>query len=1000
MQASFRRADSLRWQTRKVLRDNTVRPRRRLRSVVDATTTLAGKPWALPILAAGVGAALQLYDLRWSPLAIFYRVEGRTFLSTLWEVEAAAVALVLAGALFAFESLGRQRGDLPLSEYADRSGLSQFFMWAVSGLVAIPVVLVWTPGIPAPSASLVAAIVGTTGLGVLPFFFYRAMQVVNPGWLQDARLNQLRGRMKAAVETDATARVSAGILNEWAREHDMDVGYRIGLPEDRTVEVSSGQGTTLDIDLGSAARLAQAYPGRLTIFTHIGEPLWGGAGLVGVDEVSDLRYAGPLVTTSNLTIEDPLLPLIQELHSEAIDAIEHGAVRAAEAVADLYAELWLAWPREWATYGQQLKGGLLDSPEPFRLGPTLELKRHLRRQLDRAIERGLEDHVAATTGILWKVGLESVRLGAVDLVQEMNQLARSFLTVRSAQYPDLADRSVEDAWRFQIGMCDYVTRDIDDVSFLEQPDDKRDVTVTLTLTCFRAIVESLKVLLDIGRYEELKSLDGRFLDVLRYSPLEDRRFLDEMIIDDPQSTDEAVSHARARLSAADSLADLRVFRAASRLSLLGWGLCSPAALVNSELLDRLRNLAQTIGSVDDVMAAASEALDYRRTFMSDWVSFALPEGEAHSIDADGPVLTAVAISLLAKPNISEIPGSEWMTHERIERLTSIINEAAGWEQLWGREGETEQDVRERAEELKEKLGNAEGEQRNQEKLNLIAQPLDMTKVETFGDALKRAWSDNRVLPEFAQLALIPGSQTPETGWGEDRFRFPPRLDPKGLFVTPTNWVGLENTAQDLGRHLARDEVGSIVRLAVLHGTESSAVGEVAAKVQALLDQARADGLHPTVVLIPVHWRLVDALGLRNELPNVRSGHLGHSFKGHFDGVPVLQWRDVPDDRVYVIDGQRFCQVVEGVEANGEPSPPAVAIRTIDEDRARQIVANWDPVEDEAERLLEVQTKVERDVSRPYRVEERDTDAVRYITFDEPQKNPEAAAAPEEPLNSP
>lgn len=991
MFALIRRRGSLRWRARSALRDvaSSGLSVQRLRR---QSWSLVGRPWSLPPVALLGVVGLLIFEVSTSPLQVFHEGAARDLLVSIWQVEAAAVALVLTGALFAFESLTRQRPELPLAEYANRSGLSQFFMLAASGLIAIPVVLVSTVGIPVASASFAAALIAFAGLAALPFFFYQAMKVVHPGWLQEERVDHLRMQMGEAVEADVVSRLSFGILADWSNRHEVELGHRYGLDENRLTEIASGPSTVLDINLRSAAKLARENPGQLVILARLGETLWDGAAVLATSDANGARHLRPLTTTSKKVLEDPLPPLLQELHGEANDAIQRGSVRAAEAVAELYKELWLAWPREWERYGQRLQGGLLQDTEPFRLGPTTELRRNLRLQMERAVDQGLRDHADALGGILWGVGLESVKHGAADLVEEMHLLARSFLTVTSQRYSDLADQVRENAWRFQIRILEYSVQDLDDDSIVGS-EDQREASVALVAGCIRAVTESLKTLLDMRQLEDFGKLDSLFREVRLPTRFEDQRFFDERVVEDPTATQEEVSRARQRLATADSISDLQALRDAGRLSLLGWAIRADDFMSNERLLIQVRNLSQTVGSIEHLVTAAGVALDYRHTFTSDWVMFDLPEGQAHFIDADGPVLTAIAVVLLSRATIGDIPGSPWMSENRLGRLNSIVDGVVGWDQLWSRIGETEQAVADRADALKKKLVEAEGEQRSQEKLDLIAQPLDESKVELFRKNVREAWTENRVLREFTRLAGIPVSETPESDWGQLRFRIN-GLDPKGLFVSPSNWVGLDHNASELGRTLALDEIGAIVRLATSHGIEVVGDGDLPTRVRSLLSQTRAAGLKPTLLLVPVHWRLIEALGLRVDPPRGGPGVLKWHVKGEIDGVPVVDWRDVPDDRIYVVDGTRFCEVVEGVGAEGTPSPPAVDIKTISEERARDIVANWETLDSEdaeRDRLLDVRSRVERHVSRPYRVDERDTQAVRFIAFDEPKKSRKTAS---------
>ena len=190
VRSRVRRGRSLRWRANRALRDlgGGTPIRTGLAHLRRMAWSALGTP-VVPVLTAVVIAMLHVWGLERAPLAIFFDENAsRDALGLLWQVEAAAIALVVAASLFAFESLTRQRETIPLVEYANRSGLAQFLMLAASGLVVVPVVLFATPDRPSPTAAAGAALVGVLGLVALPFFLRRAMRAwcMRHGWQRSA----------------------------------------------------------------------------------------------------------------------------------------------------------------------------------------------------------------------------------------------------------------------------------------------------------------------------------------------------------------------------------------------------------------------------------------------------------------------------------------------------------------------------------------------------------------------------------------------------------------------------------------------------------------------------------------------------------------------------------------------------------------------------------------------------------------------------------------------
>ena len=411
----------------------------------------------VPVLTAVVIAMLHVWGLERAPLAIFFDENAsRDALGLLWQVEAAAIALVVAASLFAFESLTRQREAIPLVEYANRSGLAQFLMLAASGLVVVPVVLFATPDRPSPTAAAGAALVGVLGLVALPFFLRRAMRVVHPTWLAEERLRDIRRATSASVDDAAFQRAGIIELRAWAERHEAAVRHRMLLFDvERVTERSGHAAVVLDIDLDRLEPAAHSQPDQLVAVACVGEEVWSGAALVGRMTLDGPMHTKRAVTISRHDQPDVMTVVAADLFEEGLNAVKRGSPAAAGQVATMYSEVWLAWPRRWAAYGQRLEGGLIRNVEPFTIGPTERLRRNLAATVSRAVDDGLHDHAESFSGVLWTVGFEAVRLGAPDLIVEMNSLARRLLTTESRTYPELAARTTERSWRFQVDLCKY-----------------------------------------------------------------------------------------------------------------------------------------------------------------------------------------------------------------------------------------------------------------------------------------------------------------------------------------------------------------------------------------------------------------------------------------------------------------------------------------------------------------------------------------------------------------
>lgn len=120
-----------------------------------------------------------------------------------------------------------------------------------------------------------------------------------------------------------------------------------------------------------------------------------------------------------------------------------------------------------------------------------------------------------------------------------------------------------------------------------------------------------------------------------------------------------------------------------------------------------------------------------------------------------------------------------------------------------------------------------------------------------------------------------------------------------------------------------------------------------------------------------------------EQPPTTEG-LGSNIKGEHEGIPVIDWWDVPDDRIYALDLGRFCEIKEATDDDA-PMEPTVEIEEIDAARADDIIASWEPEENEAaefERRQRVLTSVRVEIFRPYQLEVLEADAARSMKIPE------------------
>lgn len=993
LRSNARRQRSLRWRTKRALRE-LGKPSllgTNVKSLPSLVWRGLGNPWA--VFAAPVSVAVLVYlEVGRAPLDVFFSARRtRELLGLLWQVEAVAIAFVLAAALFVFESMARQRATVPLDEYARKSSLAQFLMLTVSGLLSVPVVLFSTSGGPDATASFFAGVIAMAGLVSLPFFFLRCMRVAHPDWFRSQRLEEVRRDTSLHLERQVFERVGLQQLTIWAEQFGAQILSRMLLSSENTTELSSNAADVLDIDLETleAAVPSPSSSWKLVVATRLGEGVWPGASMIGWTGDAGSRHRRPAVTVTLSESHDKMDTVVRDLHEEAVESIRRGSPAAASEVAVIYGEVWLAWPRKWAQYGFTVSSGLVGGLEPFRIHPADKLNWNLATAIRHATDEGLQDHVREFTSVLWAVGMEAVRLEAFGLVDHMMRLSRSLLVVESQAHPDIATYLTERAWRYQIEVCEYAGRSLDST----EGDLERLSAITRGVRpCFKSIIESLRLVLDAGKYQTFHQLDGRFRKILQYWDPSRIDGLAQHILDDPDrfDADEAtISRARKTVALESVKEDLEAYRRAGRLSILGWILRRGSGTLPQQILEAVRELAASIGPVDETVVAAGVAMDVSDDFLSTWLMFEQPELEAGWIDSEGPVLLALGLVLLSLSDVRHIPPADWMTDTRINRARQLLDELVAWDDLWSRLGESPENVRERAGRIGDLFDLARKAQREYERVELIQKNLDPIKVEEFQRAVVEGWSQHRVLPEIELLTDLEVARIPDPDWKQPRFGFNPQLDPKGLFVSPSNWVGLEGNGTNRGRQLALEEVSEIIRAIVRDSQEVLAQGEPAERVVASFAALRSDGFDPSLVVLPINWQLARSMDLEHRDRDWNFGdEFGRRVRGSLDGVPVIDWWEVPDDRILVVDLSEFCQVREAVDAQGEPRPPDVTIDEIDEHLADEIIARWEPLEDptaaDAKRQ-QVLSSVRVRIHRPFQLEVLNGGAARFVTVTEPEE---------------
>ncbi|MFI6238223.1 hypothetical protein ACIBD9_32080 [Micromonospora sp. NPDC050784] len=866
--------------------------------------------------------------------------EARNLLGLLWQVEGSILALVTAVVLFAFEGLTRSRPAVPIWEYAARSGLAQYLMLGGAGLSSIPVVLFWPAPRPPVAATHVVALISIAGIALLPALVYGAMRIIDASWLREQRLSEVEATVASLVREEAIERVALGELQNWAKNAGVDVQTVFTHSVGPAQQKAASRGSVFDINLSRLRSVAKQSDAKLVVLARVGDQVWKDSPLIATRSPDPVQLKRPIYTLTTDDRQSRINRLLTQLKEEGVEALRSESSAGLAAVVDSYTELWLAWPRAWAAYGQRLENNFLDQLNLFRFTPIDELRHDIWGLLDAAFGRDLREQTLALAGIPYRVGSEAIALDAPDILKGASRLATSSLRFPKDPKSDLQELLNSKVCRHQVDLCSLTSgiRLEDSTVDIRQ---KRQAAEAIEIL-LRSVAECLKILFDNRSEKLFHEVDKEFSKLFRDWNIDLDEVIARQALADPgvaTSLSVERDEALASLELNELRASLIRLRDSLRIAVLGWGLhVGTKATLDADTHALLLGIARSFTDTEDAVAAVGLALEHRKGPMADWVLSSLPTGDVHSIDDAGPVLRALGLILLvANPGV--ISPAEWMIEERVDRLKGFVAELSEGS-IMSSAGIDGQEASLRAERLAAAIDEARAEQVRIEREDLIRQPLDPAKVATFRQEVLKAWREQSVLAELLALCGTSTARIPSEQWGRQRFGFEPKLLAKGLFVSPTNWVGLEHSARDLGAGLARGEFGAVAANIRKKSRKIRGKGNPRERLQQAIEALVRDEYRPSLVIIPASYRIARDLGLPARWQRMNRDRLGKYAAGDLFGLPAVESRGVDQSRFYVVDLARFLRVEEASVDSGEPREPLCEIEGIDQARAEKILRSW------------------------------------------------------------
>jgi hypothetical protein len=301
----------------------------------------------------------------WSPkLNLFsFEEDAEGFITALWQVQGAVLALSIAVIIFAFQTVPSSRYGIKLYEFAEDTRLFPVFNWGIVGLLVDGLVLLgFGRGAPAGSAGSWAVVVSMSSFVTVAWLFWRTVAALDPDRLHSRRLERLRKEVSEAVEQSIFERIAWDVLKDLCDRAGIGLRPFDSSPPSHDVPVVSAHrsGKVRDINLrllktlSNDARAGGGETVSMELRAYVGMRVTQGRRiLVLLTNTSEVRMrtAQRVVQIEEEARSGALAQAVERLHDEALETIRRGSPTRYEDVLDAYEEALVAFPETWQRYG-------------------------------------------------------------------------------------------------------------------------------------------------------------------------------------------------------------------------------------------------------------------------------------------------------------------------------------------------------------------------------------------------------------------------------------------------------------------------------------------------------------------------------------------------------------------------------------------------------------------------------------------------------------------------
>jgi len=833
---------------------------------------------------------------------------ANSYLTTLWQVLAAAVGVSIALIAFVLEafvnSAERKHGGT-LKEFASDTGLLMTIDLAAASLVTVGIVLQGNVHDAPAGWAGAAAIVfsGASLVALLVVIPRRILKALDSEELRRVRHRRIMATIHTALREQIVGQLGDHLVG--ARSNSR-VARDYSAPKDDVV--ASRDGYVTDIRLAVIERSIRAVSGKghVGVLVAIGDDVRKGQALAGVPAECRrwtrwrLRRAFVLRRASDAFSAKTMNRTLDRLGQQGLEAIRSRQETEWREINELYRQILVGFPTAAAALGLTFDGAI-SQPGILGYGPTRRLLDDLRdgiQEVLRADDRGIADALAHTFVF---VADEVAELDAPATLRDcLGMYVAIYVFTREAIErggpTPTTDLLLERSHRLLFDGLDRVGGYTlgDPASSLA---DQTRAVANLR-SGFAAVQQLLRIV--------VTRRDAEVLDrgLMRLDELSEPW--------EPSYDDDAP--VRELLRDIDGMLLVIAMWTASLLAKEAEPSTAAHAQSLRLLLARLTDVGEVLAAYDHVAA------DRDKSFGDDWSFWFYDDkrGSVHSLDADPEIDRALVLTLIAaagrgqQVSIQPRPLLDFRADGIVQALDLVAADSTRWAFLVGPLGDDEAGATPVVEQadpfqvavstVRRAVGDAMSARAEQLAEDVRRAGLAPDQVQAFIKTAVRSAKSGRVLRDL--IDHLGGVRTVDV---PDQIPLVFRTWMNKRFLTgDSSYVGQDMSAKELGRRARVTEIGELLKALPMADSPVAEAPEIRGAVTAAIEEMRRDGQSPSLMLIPIGYELPQALGVHPfgriaiDSDKIPVAH-ATAFNGVIDDVPVIDDPRVPADRVVLID---------------------------------------------------------------------------------------------------